>query len=214
MSDILYEAAKEYEHLLTKEYDLVLGRKGKEYHICLKFLPESFYHLVGLQHLTDIRFPTTNKERIYTRIKEKSITEELIKKSVFYEAYRIEERIQYLKYLESMLDSSKVMFAINLKEYIKYTRIKADYLCEYDMDEMQCLYLFMVKEKQAKDAKQYKPCSFFKKGDKDYRRGTANTTILLNTKKENWMMVALFLENYIEIQDILKNHTILQKYNF
>ncbi len=186
MRDILYDAAKEYRRLLAKEYHIVLGRRKEAYDLHLKFARESFCHLIGLQHLTDIVFSSTNKERIYREILDGTITHDMIKKSVFYDEYHIYERINYLKYLEEMLDSSRMIFAINLKEYIKYTRIKADYLCEYEMiDNNGCLYLFMVKEKQVKLVDQYKPCSFFKKADsKDYRRGTAKATILLTTKKE------------------------------
>lgn len=44
------------------------GRKGKSYEIMLHFPPECFFHLSGLQHLTDITFPSKNKERIYKEI--------------------------------------------------------------------------------------------------------------------------------------------------
>ena len=65
MSDLLYNAAVEYQRLQNVVYKIIVGRKGKSYTLQLHFPPESFFHLTGLQHLTDITFPSTNKERIY-----------------------------------------------------------------------------------------------------------------------------------------------------
>lgn len=56
----LYVAAIEYGKLLTVGYHIVLGRKGKEYHVQLRFPHDSFFHLIGLQHLTDLTYPSTN----------------------------------------------------------------------------------------------------------------------------------------------------------
>lgn len=56
MQDILYDAAIIYEKLKDIVYKIVVGRKGKSYSIMLHFPPESFFHLAGLQHLTDITF--------------------------------------------------------------------------------------------------------------------------------------------------------------
>ncbi|MCM1057128.1 MAG: PBECR4 domain-containing protein [Firmicutes bacterium] len=66
--NMLYDAAVKYGKLLTKGYHIILGRKGKEYHIQLRFPYDSFFHLVGLQHLTDLTYPSKNKERIYKEI--------------------------------------------------------------------------------------------------------------------------------------------------
>lgn len=82
MSDILYGAAIEYKKLNDTIYKIILGRKGK-----------SFYHLAGLQHLKDITFPSTNKERIYKEILKKRVTIDNIKKSIFYSEAFIEERM-------------------------------------------------------------------------------------------------------------------------
>jgi len=126
--DILYDAAVEYGKLLTKGYHVILGRKGKEYHIQLRFPYDSFFHLVGLQHLTDLTYPSKSKERIYKEIVDKNLTYEKISKSQYFDDFYIEERIEYLNWLESMLDSCELTFLINPKEYAKYTKIKADFL--------------------------------------------------------------------------------------
>lgn len=187
MSDILYDAAVKYGSMLSKGYNIVLGRRQKEYHIQLRFTKDAFYHLVGMQHLTDIKFSSKNRERVYKDIMSGKITEEFLKKSIFYEKYFIEERITYLTRLEEMLDSCNVLFLINHKEYMQYTRIFADYLCEYMLPENNagCLYFFAVKIGLPNGENICHGCSFFKKHDIDYRRGTSEAKLLLNEKVIN-----------------------------
>ena len=184
MDDILYSSAIEYEKLLNKGYYILLGRKNKKYILNLRFKRADFFHLAGLQHLTDITFSSKNKERIFKEILNKKISNEMLKKSVFYERFCIEERIVNLKRLEEMLDSSQFMFLINHKEYLKYTRIYADYLCEYFLPENQneCLYFFTVKVMNPTVLDEVSGCSFFKKHDVDYTKGATETKLLLNQK--------------------------------
>lgn len=89
MQDLLYKAAMEYKQLSGTVYRIVLGRKGKSYTIMLHFPYESFFHLAGLQHLTDIQFSSQNKERIFKEILNHRITIEHLRKSVFFEKYFI-----------------------------------------------------------------------------------------------------------------------------
>ena len=184
MEDLLYSAALEYEKLLNKGYYILLGRKCKIYILNLRFKKSDFFNLEGLQHLTDIKFSTTNKERIYKEILNRKNSNEMLKKSVFYEKYCIAERIAYLKRLEEMLDSNQFMFLINNKEYLKYTKIYADYLCEYFLPENQkeCLYFFTVKVLKPVISNEVEGCSFFKKHNIDYTLGTSETKLLLNQK--------------------------------
>lgn len=181
MSDILYDAAKKYSNLFDKGYHIVLGRKGRVYEINLRFEKDDFFHLAGLQHLSDVTFPSQNRERIFKEILLGNITIDMIKNSEFYEKCDIEARFTNLYRLEKMLDSSKVLFYINHNEYKKYTRIVADYLCRY-IDVTDEFYFFMIKSKYPKIEDEYGGCSFFKKEKTDYCKGTAETKILLNEK--------------------------------
>lgn len=184
MNDILYESATRYSNLFTKGYHIVLGRKNKQYELQLRFTMDSFYHLIGLQHLTDITFPSKNRERIFKDILTKKITLNMLQKSIFFNQYFIEERIIYLSRLEEMLDSCQILFLINHKEYIKYTRIHADYLCEYRLpdDSTQILYYFMYVASRPRILNECGGCSFFKKHNIDFKRGTAEAKLLLNEK--------------------------------
>lgn len=116
MSDILYDAAIEYQRLKNTVYKIVVGRKGKAYTIQLHFPPESFFHLAGLQHLSDITFPSTNKERIYKEILNRNFGINDIQKSTFFDKCYVEERLKDFYYLERMLDSNTVTYLINEKK--------------------------------------------------------------------------------------------------
>lgn len=185
--DLLHSAAVKYGKLLTIGYHIILGRKGREYHIQLRFPYDSFFHLIGLQHLTDLTYPSKNKERIYKEIIDENLTYETISKSQYFEDFYIKERIEYLDYLESMLDSCELTFLINPKEYARYTKIKANFLFEHDfmLEEPMILYLFLVKESSPQTCNECKGCSFFKKHEIDFRRGASQTTVLLVEKYKN-----------------------------
>lgn len=192
MTDILYDAAIEYQRLKNVVYKIVVGRKGKSHTIQLHFPPESFFHLAGLQHLTDITFPSKNKERIYKEILNHKIGIQDIQKSIFFEEYYIEERLKDFYYLEKMLDSNAVTYLINSKRYIQFTKISADYLCERNID-MNIVYLFVVREwKYPKFQNECKGCSLFTKHDVDYTNGTAKTTTLLIEKQTGDNTVQVF----------------------
>lgn len=186
MADLLYQAALEYKKLKNVIYKIVVGRKGHSYTMMLHFPEESFFHLAGLQHLTDITFPSTNKERIYKEILNGKITIDDIKKSIFYEKWFIEERLANLYMLQEMFDSNSVIYLIHSKKYVMYTRIKADYLCEQKMEDGSIIYFFSVIEKRMPKFKnECRGCSFFKKHSTDYTNGTSKTTTLLIEKNIN-----------------------------
>lgn len=193
MSDILYNAAIAYQKLENVIYRIVIGRKRISYVLNIYFPAEAFFHLSGLQHLTDITFPSRNKERIYKEILNKRIGINLLQKSVFYDEYFIQERLSNFCHIEEMLDSNAVTYLINKNNYARYTNIRADYLCERKFLE-EILYLFIVRElKESKDEK-CRCCSFFKKhGNKsDYTTGTSKTTTLLIEKIADGKVNVLF----------------------
>lgn len=192
MSDILYDAAVEYKKLRNIIYKIVLGKKGKSYTIQLHFPPESFFHLAGLQHLTDITFPSQNKERIYKEILMQKFSMQDIEKSIFFEECYIKERLENFYYLEKMLDSNAVTYLINKNRYRQYTRINADYLCEYDVNA-NIIYLFLILVRSSsKFANECKGCSLFTKHDTDYTDGTIKTTTLLIEKQIDKNIVQVF----------------------
>lgn len=187
MSDILYDAAAQYQKLKDTTYKIILGKKGKSYRLMLHFPSESFFHLAGLQHLTDITFSSKNKERIFKDILAGKITEETIKKSVFYEKEFVNERLQYLDLLQTMLESNSVVFRINPKDYARYTKIKANYLFTYTHLDIHELYFFsFIETRNPRFEDECKGCSFFKKHEVDFTQGTSKSTTLLINKILNY----------------------------
>lgn len=192
MSDILYDAAVEYRRLKNVVYKIVVGRKGKSYTLQLHFPPESFFHLAGLQHLTDITFPSKNRERIYKEILNHNLGIQDIQKSIFFDKWYIEERLNDFYYLEELLDSNTVTYLINSTRYIQYTSIRADYLCEHNIDT-GILYLFIVRERKSpKFPDECTGCSLFTKHNVDYTYGTAKTTTLLIEKQTDTDKIQIF----------------------
>lgn len=198
MSDILYSAAVQYCNLKNIAYNIILGRKGKAYELMLHFPPESFFHLAGLQHLSDITFPSKNKERILKEILFKKITIETLKKSEYFEEYYIEERLLYLNMIQTMLEDGSAVFLINPNEYSRYTTIKADYLFKYTYLNVHELYFFSIIERLSpRFENECKGCSFFKKHDTDFTKGTSKTTTLIirkiiNFRKEQELAIEIF----------------------
>ena len=182
MPDLLYQAAIEYQKLKNTIYKIVLGRKQKSYILMLHFTEESFYHLAGLQHLTDLTFPSKNKERIYKEILRGKITNEMLKKSVFYDKWFIEERLTNLYRLKDMVETNSTTYLINQKLYSQYTKIKADYLCEQNFLNGIFYLFFIIEKNYPKFKNECKASSFFKKHNIDYTKGTSKTTILLIEK--------------------------------
>lgn len=184
MPDILYDAATEYGKLKNTVYRIVVGRKGNAYPIVLHFPPESFFHLAGLQHLTDLTFPSTNKERIYKEILKKRLTLCDIEKSIFYGQWFIEERLNSFRHLISMIEGNSVTYLINASRYIAYTSIKADFLCEHKVSP-DVFYLFLARERWHPIFKdEYKGCSFFKRHGYDYTVGASKTATLLIERED------------------------------
>ena len=198
MSDILYDAATQYQKLNNITYEIILGRKGKAYRLMLHFPTESFFHLAGLQHLTDITFSSQNKERIFKDILAGKITEKTIKKSVFYKTEYVDERLLYLGTLQTMLESNSIAFLINPKDYMRFTKIKADYLFTYKYPGAEDLYFFsFIERKNQKFKDECKGCSFFKKHSVDFTKGTSKTTTLqinkiLNHRKKEETITELY----------------------
>lgn len=182
--DLLWNAAVIYGELNNVGYSILLGRKKQMYQLDICFPYESFYHLAGLQHLPDITYPSKNKERIYKDICNRKIKYETIAKSAFFKEYNIKERLENLPQLEKMLDNTGGIFRINRNLYREYTTIKADYLVEYIMSDQtnEILYFFLIAMNKQQSETLQTGCSFFKRHDIDYSRGTAKTTLLLAEK--------------------------------
>lgn len=198
MTDILYEMACLYSSWKDITYKIVLGRKQKTYELMLHFPAKSFFHLAGLQHLTDLDFGTKSKAFIFKKILDREITILDLQKSVFYEEWNIKNRIANLGLIPDIIELGKAKYLINRNVYKNYTTIKADYLMEYNI-EQRIFYLFsLIVQNNPDFANECVCCSFFQKEKVDFTKGTISTKVLLLKKiihmgKENEMCQTVYM---------------------
>lgn len=176
--DFIQACAVTFQTLLSYEYHFVIGRKGNIKEFYLRFEKADFHHLLGLHKLKDIaQIQQGMREKIFDKILRGEITEELIKRSSFYE--QMKGRIVPLIGLEEMLDGNKLIFRYNEKVQ-KFSLIKADYLLEGDVNEIP-VFLFLGKRND--DEKEQMCRTFFRKGNVDYTERQPQYTLLKKEKK-------------------------------
>ena len=106
--DILETAARSFEKLLTIKYEVILGRRGTTVVVNLSFHKEDFYHLAGLQYLTDIQQLKGSRSSIFDKIlNDNKFRQRILKSKVI---YKITERIKFLAQLETLLDANETVF--------------------------------------------------------------------------------------------------------
>ena len=175
MGDIL-TSAKAYLNLIDIEYQLILGRKNKTIALSIYFDENQFFHLAGLQYLEDR--PDILRSRravVFNKILKGIISKQLIESSSFYK--EIKERVDYLAYLEQILDSNKTIFKYNPK-LDTFSSISADFLMKNEI-QMRNIFTFLSQDKAIG---KYFCRSFFPQIDKDYSEGQTTWTLLYKKK--------------------------------
>lgn len=79
--DLIYQAAAKYVALQQYEYEFVLSHRRKTRKIKLSFSDKEFFHLAGLQHLTDTQIPRNKNKTLDYILFSRAITDENIGKS-------------------------------------------------------------------------------------------------------------------------------------
>ena len=175
MADIL-QAAKSFTYLLDTEYQIVLGKKNKTVELSVIFNENNFFHLAGLHYLLDrttILFG--DRAMLFQRVLNKKSMSEQISSSKYYP--EIKERIDYLVYLEQIMDSNKTVFKYNPRLDV-FSAIQADFLLK---NEVKARNVFTFLSQDATSGKYF--CrSFFPQVDKDYSVGQTNWTLLYKKK--------------------------------
>ena len=134
-----------------------------------------FYHLAGLQYLTDIHELDNQREIVFDWILSESIKTERIESSQFYS--KIKDRVHYLAQLESIFDSNDTVFKYDEKENILTSQITGEYLMK-NIVESRNIFTFLDKTKDGK----YYCRSFFPQSFKDYSYRQKNWTVLSKKK--------------------------------
>ena len=112
---------------------------------------------------------------LFQKILSGSITREQIESSSFYS--EIKERVDYLAYLETIMDSNRTIFKYNTK-FDAFSSITADFLMK---NEIQSRNIFTFLSQDKLNGKYF--CrSFFPQEDKDYSEGQTTWTLLYKKK--------------------------------
>ena len=161
--------------LLSTEYEIVLGRKNVAVKFIITFDKKDWFHLMGLQYLTDRPELRRDREKIFDEIQKGIIKKENIESSDFY--HKIQDRVHFLPLLENMLDSNDTVFKYNKKSNV-YSMIEADYLMKNHM-ERKNLFLFLSNVRDDS----YFCRSFFSEEKMDYIKNQASWTLLYKKKR-------------------------------
>ena len=175
MADIL-QVAKSYANLLDVEYQILLGKKNKNISFSIIFKEMHFFHLAGFQYLKDLsQILTESREQIFRRILKGKLKKQIFESSEYYP--KIKDRIDYLSYLEQIMDSNKTVFKYNPR-LEAFSAIQADFLLK---NEVQSRNVFTFLSKDSENGKYF--CrSFFPQIDRDYSAGQTNWTLLYKKK--------------------------------
>lgn len=167
-----------YKRILNFSYNFVIGRKNKTVNINLLFSKKDFFHLSGLQYLTDIRELNNDREKIFNRIECDSHFQNAILNSVCYS--KIKERISFLAMLEDFLDSNKTIFKFNNRTNV-VSLIEADYILK-NSDTAKNMYVFISKKDDNSDTYFCRSAFSRNKSENDYTAGHISYTLLYKEK--------------------------------
>ena len=153
-----------------------MGKKKKNIPLSITFEKAHFFHLAGLHYLTD---RTTllygDRAQLFHKILNGTITAQQLESSKFYP--KIKDRIEYLSYLEQIMDSNETVFKYNPR-LEAFSAIQADFLLKNEMQSRN-IFTFLSNDKASG---KYFCRSFFPQINKDYSKGQTNWTLLYKKK--------------------------------
>lgn len=175
--DLLLQCAQEFERLISFQYHIIIGRKGKTLEFAISFQPSDFHHLAGLHKLKDnVRFQTGKRADILKEILAGKLTLLQAQQSIFF--HEAEPRLAPLSSLEFFLDSNEIIFRFHPK-ILSFSAIQADYLLQNTYKGTP-VYLFLSK-RTGEDTQVCR--TFFPKSSKDYTEGQPRYTLLYKEKR-------------------------------
>ena len=188
--DLIFQCAVTYQNLHKIEYIFKIGRKNELRILKIHFLTQDFYHLLGLQHLTDIeRFFNSSEEFFISCLNAENNWQFLYQSPHF---NQIQERIKSVPYLEDLMDSDNLVFQY-IEKNNPYSHIRADYLIS-GMHNNQEFYIFLTKE----DSDNYFATSFFPKGETSYTLRQPKWKVLYKEKMNLETSESILFFNHIK----------------
>ena len=193
------QAAQAWQSLIGTEYEIVTGRKGKQYTIKLDFEAADFPHLAGMQYARDVDFELRASEYYGEKLVPALIDGKMdgakIEKSRNWS--KIEGRLKAIINLQKTLDSNFSIALFDPKR-VKGTnsKIDADYLIK-NKDTGETYFVFIDEDK---NQRQY--CkSAFEQESVDFMDNQQKLTVLKNTKYKNGSVDLLFVHpNYKSVE--------------
>lgn len=175
--DPLFNSASKFNALTQHEYRFTIGRKGKTRDLRVTFSTDDFHHLAGLHKIRDNDFfRTAKRSKVFDAIMDGSITDQTLQKSRYYE--EVFERIELVGNLQTLLESSEIVFRFSNKRLPFYSKIEADYLLECTYNGVVFIFLIASDEPDS-----YRCKSLFYKSTRDYSLGQERYTLLQTTKR-------------------------------
>lgn len=177
--DLLYDAAVVWNQLLGRKYEIICGRKGKQYTIVLDFEAGEFYHLAGFPHMKDLVLPVKFAQtKALRKVLDRAVTGEMIAKSEQYDSI-IRRKLEAVIQLEHLLNSRFQVYQFDPKKSTFYTKIQARYMLVDE--ETQVVFLFTD---TSDGGATYFARSAFVMDNRDFRKNQTKLTVLKITCTE------------------------------
>ncbi len=185
--DGLYRAACIYNQLEPIEYRIGIGRKKTENFIIIKFLPDRFKHLVGVDHLENNHpFQQYSSENFLNAcLSGNCLLQTMMESEIFY-SENLYKRIWPIQQLDYLIENDNTIFKYN-SDFISTqnfnSRIKANYLIDCISNGNLPVFVFLkdiysTKEKKAVYLYSRVNSIFEKESFRDYTKSQSKWFVL------------------------------------
>lgn len=176
--DYLLLAAKSYNNLINKNFIIELDKSSSIEKIEIEFKKDNFYHLAGLQYITDIPSvnPTKNKKNtIFNKILNGRIKYSDIEKSCMFND-NIRNRIKFLENIDKLI-FNRIILDFDKSKLKFNSKLNGIYLF-YKLEDNNYIHLIIGKENN------FYPESFFVEYDDKYIKEQTSYNIM-SIKEKN-----------------------------
>lgn len=207
--DKIQECAVNFSKLInTTSYVFHLANRNVRV-VSLDFNKKDFYHLAGLQYLSDINIPKDRKNTISWILNKKDpVTDDYLAQSEFYKGKSndekdIENRISNLRFLEQYLDENNIIRIYSPKVGPKNNSfIRCDYIIESCLKGGTATVYIFLKHRSGADS----PCTIISFGvKKNVSYGGQKLYWMIKDKIVNGVRQTLYQNPKYTLEQKLKN---------
>lgn len=195
---MIKSAIKKYQELTEKKIHFILGAKGIEKHVVLKFTNKELYHLLGIHKLQDLNRRTLKEIRKNLNsfyISSSHIR--LIQNSKHFD--QIRERIDSVNMMyENLSNKDNRLYFHSNKDSTNFSKIKWDYLVRFENNHGQGLYFFKI----VNDALIEELCctsTFYNQSDSYYKR------------QKEWKILQINVESHDELFNVYTSNSYIHQ---